>query len=59
MSGLSSISEMYEFSLFAYLMVFHNALSEAKKDNILENRLRNIIDKLTSKVYTYTTRGLF
>ena len=30
-----------------------------RRMNLLENRLRNIIDKLTSKVYTYTTRGLF
>jgi dynein heavy chain len=35
MSGLSLISEMYEYSLSAYLVVFKNALETARKDNIL------------------------
>ena len=47
MTGLSRISEMYEYSLNGYLTVFKNALETARKDNILQNRLRNIKDKLT------------
>ena len=35
MQGLSIISEMYEYSLTAYLVVFKNALETARKDNIL------------------------
>jgi dynein heavy chain len=35
MTGLSAISEMYEYSLSSYLVVFKNALETARKDNIL------------------------
>lgn len=58
-SGLSSISTMYQYSLTAYLLVFDNSLRDARKDTILENRLRNIIDKLTMNVYDYTCMGIF
>jgi dynein heavy chain len=51
MTGLSSISQMYEYSLISYLIVFHNSLRDAKKDPVLETRLRAIIDKLTLNVY--------
>jgi dynein heavy chain len=50
---------MYQFSLSSYLIVFNNSLREARKDTILENRLRNIIDKLTINVYDYTCLGVF
>jgi len=59
MTGLSAISEMYEFSLGAYLGVFSQSLKEARGDPIPENRLRNIIDKLTMNVYNYTSLGIF
>mmetsp|Transcript_20740 Transcript_20740/g.31954 ORF Transcript_20740/g.31954 Transcript_20740/m.31954 type:complete len:772 (-) Transcript_20740:1647-3962(-) len=58
-AGLSSISEMYEYSLSSYLTVFMNALSTSRKDNILQNRLRNIKDKLTQLVYDFTCMGIF
>ena len=35
LSGLSAISEMYEYSLNSYLTVFMNALATSKKDNVL------------------------
>lgn len=57
--GLSNISEMYEYSLNAYMVVFMNALNSSKKDNILKNRLRNIKDKLTQLVYDFTCMGIF
>jgi len=59
MAGLSAISEMYEYSLSSYLAVFNQSLREARKDAILENRIRNIIDKLTYNVFDYTTLGIF
>jgi len=59
MTGLSSISEMYEYSLGSYLQVFNQSLKEARSDAILENRIRNIIDKLTHNVFNYTTLGIF
>lgn len=35
MCGLSSISQMYEYSLASYLIVFNNSLRDAKKDPVL------------------------
>lgn len=59
MSGLSNISEMYEYSLSSYLEVFKKALETAKKDQILLNRLRNITHTLTTRVYDFTCMGIF
>lgn len=50
---------MYEYSLSSYMTVFMNALNTSKKDNILQNRLRNIKDKLTQLVYDFTCMGIF
>jgi dynein heavy chain len=50
---------MYEYSLSSYLNVFNQSLRDARKDTILENRLRNIIDKMTLNVYDYTCLGIF
>merc|ERR1719262_2018280 len=59
MSGLSAISEMYEYSLGSYLGVFDTALREAKPDKIVDNRLKNIREKLTQTMYDYTCMGIF
>lgn len=50
---------MYEYSLNSYLQVFNQSLKDARKDNILQNRLRNIGDKLLYNVYDYTCLGIF
>jgi len=59
MSGLSAISEMYEFSLGSYLEVFDTALRESKPDRIVDNRLKNIREKMTQNMYDYTCMGVF
>lgn len=59
MTGLHSISEMYEYSLSSYLQVFKNALETSRKDNVLQARLRNIKEKLTQLVYEFTCMGIF
>jgi len=59
MSGLIAISEMYEYSLNGYLGVFDTALNEAKPDKIIDNRLKNIREKLTQTMYDYTCMGIF
>jgi dynein heavy chain len=58
-AGLSNINNMYEYSLNSYMTVFMKALQVSKKDNILQNRLRNITDKLTMLVYDFTCMGIF
>jgi len=50
---------MYQYSLSAYLGVFMNALQTSRKDNILNNRLRNIKEKLTQLVYEFVCMGIF
>ena len=42
LTGLSAISEMYEYSLDSYKTVFLQALETSKKDNVLTARLRFI-----------------
>ena len=42
LTGLSIISDMYEYSLDAYKTVFQNGLETSKKDNVLTARLRFI-----------------
>jgi len=53
MSGLVAISNMYEYSLSSYLEVFESALKEAKPDRILDNRLKNIREKVTQTMYFF------
>merc|ERR1719409_2143070 len=50
---------MYEYSLSSYMSVYMNSLSNSRKDNILNNRLRNIREKLTQLVYDFTCMGIF
>lgn len=57
--GLSEISDMYEYSLNSYMTVFMNALETSKKDNVLQARLKFIMDKLTQLVYEFTCMGIF
>ena len=59
MSCLSSISEMYEYSLVSYTEVFCKAISEAKKDSIPQNRILNMKKEIQKAVYNYTTMGIF
>lgn len=50
---------MYQYSLSAYMGVFMNALATSRKDSILNNRLRNIKEKLTQLVYEFVCMGIF
>jgi dynein heavy chain len=59
MAGLVNISEMYEYSLGTYLGVFDTALKDAKPDKIIDNRLKNLREKMTQTMYDYTCTGIF
>lgn len=50
---------MYEISLDSFLSVFKVALDLAKKDAVLDNRLRNMTDTVTRQIYDYTCTGIF
>ncbi|GLI59150.1 hypothetical protein VaNZ11_000978 [Volvox africanus] len=58
-AGLSAITNMYEYSLASFLVVFNGSLHNSRRDASIEGRLRNIIDTLTYDVYAYTCLGLF
>jgi len=58
-SGLSMVNSMYEISLDSFLTNFITALAGAKRDVVLENRLRNLIDSTTRNTYDYTCTGIF
>ncbi|GMI47335.1 hypothetical protein TrCOL_g3071 [Triparma columacea] len=58
-SGLSLINSMYEISLDSFLTQFITALDNAKRDVVLDNRLRNLISSCTESTYDYTCTGIF
>ena len=58
-AGLAAINSMYEISLDSFLGVFKTALDAAKKDVVLDNRLRNLIDTVMKQIYNYTCTGIF
>jgi dynein heavy chain len=59
MAGLSILNDMYEYSLSAFLHVFHLALQRSRKDSSTTGRVTNVVDHLTYSVYNYTCTGLF
>ncbi|XP_070790567.1 dynein axonemal heavy chain 9 [Pituophis catenifer annectens] len=59
MNDLNTINPMYQFSLKAFNVVFQKAVSRAPPDEILKERVNNLIDSITFSVFQYTTRGLF
>jgi len=59
LSSLSTISRMYEYSLASYLELFIASLAQSRKDSVIANRLKNIIETLTKNVYDYVCTGIF
>ncbi|XP_053544923.1 dynein axonemal heavy chain 9 [Bombina bombina] len=59
MNDLNKIHPMYQFSLKAFSVVFQQAVQKAPADEILKQRVVNLIDSITFSVFQYTTRGLF
>jgi dynein heavy chain len=58
-AGLSTIMSIYETSLNSFLSVFKGSLTRAKKDVVLENRLRNLAQRITEDMYDYACTGIF
>jgi len=59
MAALATIMKMYEISLASFLTVFHNALETAKRDVVLDKRLRFMVQSITELMYDYTCTGIF
>ena len=56
---MQEISKMYSTSLQQFLVLFNYALEKSTQSNNTEQRVRNIVRKLTEHVYKYIVRGLF
>ena len=59
MNNLSSINNMYEYSLASFSEVFLNALKCSSPTTVISKRITNIIDYLTKSVFEYVLTGLF
>ncbi|XP_030063865.1 dynein axonemal heavy chain 9 [Microcaecilia unicolor] len=59
MNDLNKIHPMYQFSLKAFSVVFQQAVQRAASDEVLKQRVMNLIDSISFSVFQYTTRGLF
>uniref|UniRef100_A0A8D9BW96 Dynein beta chain, ciliary n=3 Tax=Cacopsylla melanoneura TaxID=428564 RepID=A0A8D9BW96_9HEMI len=59
MNELFKINPIYQFSLKAFTMVFHSAMSKASQSDELKVRVNNLVDSITFMTFQYTSRGLF
>ncbi|XP_065217396.1 dynein beta chain, ciliary [Planococcus citri] len=59
LNQLNAINPIYQFSLKAFSVVFHNAIERANPSDSVDDRVNNLIDCITYSVFIYTTRGLF
>ena len=59
LNDLIKINPLYQFSLKAFSVVFHNAIDKSEKSEDLKVRVANLIDSITYMVFVYTSRGLF
>lgn len=56
---MTLVNWMYNTSLYQFLDLFHYGIDRAPKAPRVEDRVENIIQTLTYKVYRYINRGLF
>lgn len=59
LNDLNSINPIYQFSLKAFSVVFQKAIAKADASDLVEARVKNLIDCISFSVYQYTSRGLF
>ena len=56
---MSRINDMYQNSLQFVKSLFNKAIDQSAKEDELEKRLANLIDKITKNIYSNISRGLF
>jgi len=61
LNDLNKVNPMYQFSLKAFVVVFHTAIENAEKAEAgnVHKRVTNLIDCMTWTVTQYVSRGLF
>ena len=57
LAEMAVVNSMYQYSLAAYLDVFHLSLRKSMPDSILPKRLKNMMDTLMHNVYNYGCTG--
>lgn len=57
--GFKSIDPLYQFSIDSFVKLFINSIGSAKKDDILLNRISNIIDQLTNDVFEFSCISIY
>ena len=58
-ADLAAIDPMYQYSLEYYANLFNRCIADSEKSNVLEERLKNIIEYSTLVIYENICRGLF
>lgn len=57
--GLKVIDPLYQFSIESFMKLFLNSINSAKKDQIVLNRISNIIDQLTNDVFEFSSISIY
>ena len=56
---MANVEWMYNTSLGQFLGLFYDAIDTAEKAQIIKDRVSNVTETLTMRVYRYISRGLF
>jgi len=56
---MTMVNWMYNTSLAQFLGLFYSSIDNAKKDKLIKQRVENIYEEMTWRVYRYISRGLF
>ncbi|XP_076032504.1 dynein heavy chain at 93AB [Oratosquilla oratoria] len=59
LNDLHKINPIYQFSLKAFRVVFHKAMSRSEGSDDVGQRVDALIDNITYSVFLYISRGLF
>lgn len=58
LNELIAINPIYQFSLKAFNVVFQKAIARADQSEIVEIRVKNLIECISYSVFQYTSRGV-
>lgn len=56
---LKVINPLYQFSIDSFMKLFLNSINSAKQNQIILNRISNIIDELTKNVFEFSCINLY
>ncbi|BET02170.1 Dynein, axonemal heavy chain [Nesidiocoris tenuis] len=59
MNDLQKVNPLYQFSLKAFTIVFHNAMKKAEHAESVDARVEVLTESITFSTFMYTSRALF